>query len=200
MGSKIYSESRKIEPQCRKSESAISQSCSTLCDPVNFNPAGPPSMKFSRQEYRSGLSHPSPGDLPDPGNQTQVSHIAGRFFTVWAFRGSATHSSILAWRIPWTEEPGRLQSMELQRDGHDWATNIFTFTQYKSWIYFLKRFVFSILLIIDRYQKCLICHLICIYCGQLDYMLYTLQLNGIQRIWFISTIIINFVRNSSNVC
>ena len=30
----------------------------------------------------------------------------------------ATHSSILAWRIPWTEEPGRLQSMGLQRVGH----------------------------------------------------------------------------------
>ena len=33
----------------------------------------------------------------------------------------ATHSSILAWRIPWTEEPGGLQSMESQRVGHDWA-------------------------------------------------------------------------------
>ena len=31
----------------------------------------------------------------------------------------ATHSNILAWSIPWTEEPGRLQSMGLQRDGHD---------------------------------------------------------------------------------
>ena len=31
------------------------------------------------------------------------------------------HSSILAWRIPWTEEPGGLQSMEMQRVGHDWA-------------------------------------------------------------------------------
>ena len=31
----------------------------------------------------------------------------------------ATHSSILAWRIPWTEEPGRLQSMGLQRVRHD---------------------------------------------------------------------------------
>ena len=30
-----------------------------------------------------------------------------------------THSSILAWKIPWTEEPGGLQSMGLQRDGHD---------------------------------------------------------------------------------
>ena len=35
----------------------------------------------------------------------------------------ATHSSILAWKIPWTEEPGGLQFMELQRVGHDWATN-----------------------------------------------------------------------------
>ena len=31
----------------------------------------------------------------------------------------ATHSSILAWRIPWTEEPGRLQSVVLPRVGHD---------------------------------------------------------------------------------
>ena len=33
--------------------------------------------------------------------------------------GMATHSSILAWRIPWTEEPGRLQSMGSQRVGHN---------------------------------------------------------------------------------
>ena len=33
----------------------------------------------------------------------------------------ATHSSTLAWKIPWTEKPGRLQSMGLQRVGHDWA-------------------------------------------------------------------------------
>ena len=31
----------------------------------------------------------------------------------------ATHSSVLAWRIPWTEEPGRLLSVGLHRDGHD---------------------------------------------------------------------------------
>ena len=36
----------------------------------------------------------------------------------------ATHSSTLAWRIPWTEEPGRLQSMGSQRVGHDWATSL----------------------------------------------------------------------------
>ena len=36
----------------------------------------------------------------------------------------ATHSSILAWEIPWTEEPDGLQSMRLQRVGHDWATSL----------------------------------------------------------------------------
>ena len=34
-------------------------------------------------------------------------------------KGMATHSSILVWVIPWTEEPSRLQSMGLQRVGHD---------------------------------------------------------------------------------
>ena len=37
----------------------------------------------------------------------------------------ATHSSILAWKISWTEEPGGLQSMGSQRVGHDWATNTY---------------------------------------------------------------------------
>ena len=44
-------------------------------------------------------------------------------------KGMATYSRILAWKIPWTEEPGGLQSMGLQRVGHDWATNTFTFIQ-----------------------------------------------------------------------
>ena len=36
----------------------------------------------------------------------------------------ATHSSFLAWRIPWREEPGRLQSTGLKRVGHNWATSL----------------------------------------------------------------------------
>ena len=40
--------------------------------------------------------------------------------------GVATHSSVLAWRIPWTEERGGLQTMGSQRVGHDWAANAFT--------------------------------------------------------------------------
>ena len=47
-----------------------------------------------------------------------------RGFDPWGWEdpleeGTATHCSILAWRIPWTEEPGGLQSMGLQRVGHD---------------------------------------------------------------------------------
>ena len=42
-------------------------------------------------------------------------------------KGMATHSSILVWRIPWTEEPDRLQSMGSQRVGRDWRTNTFHF-------------------------------------------------------------------------
>ena len=39
-------------------------------------------------------------------------------------KAMAPHSSTLAWKIPWTEEPGRLQSMGSQRVGHDWATSL----------------------------------------------------------------------------
>ena len=53
----------------------------------------------------------SAGDLGDTGS-----------ITGWddpLEEGMATHSSILAWKIPWTEEPGGLQSLGLQRVGHD---------------------------------------------------------------------------------
>ena len=40
----------------------------------------------------------------------------------------ATHPSTLAWKIPWTEEPGRLQSMGSLRVGHNWATSLSLFT------------------------------------------------------------------------
>ena len=52
-------------------------------------------------------------------------------------KGISAHSSILAWRIPWTEEPSRLQSMGSQRVGHDWVTNI------KAWYFNIKAWYFS---------------------------------------------------------
>ena len=46
----------------------------------------------------------------------------------------ATHSSILAWRSPWTEEAGGLQSMKSQRVGHNWAINTFTPERTQRWV------------------------------------------------------------------
>jgi len=43
-------------------------------------------------------------------------------------KAMAPHSSTLAWKIPWTEEPGGLQSMGWLRVGHDWATSLSLFT------------------------------------------------------------------------
>ena len=43
-------------------------------------------------------------------------------------KAMAPHSSTLAWKIPWMEEPGRLQSMGLGRIAHDWATSLSLFT------------------------------------------------------------------------
>ena len=53
-------------------------------------------------------------------------------------KGMATHSSILAWRIPWIEKPGRLQALGLQRVRHYWVANTFTFIYFyiyrKLWV------------------------------------------------------------------
>ena len=48
-------------------------------------------------------------------------------------KGTATHSSILAWRLPWTEELGRLQSMGSQRVRHNWATFTFIIRFQNEW-------------------------------------------------------------------
>ena len=64
--------------------------------------------------------------------QEAVKHLSTMRETwVWALgwedpleREMAIHSSTIAWKIPWTEEPGRLQSMGSQRVGHDWATSL----------------------------------------------------------------------------
>ena len=58
-----------------------------------------------------------------PATQTQ-SHDN----RLWPEKEMATHSSTLAWKRPWTEEPGRLQSVESRRVGHDWATSLSLFT------------------------------------------------------------------------
>ena len=127
-------------------------SCPTLCDPMNHRLLGSQSMGFSRHESWSGL--PSPlsdsgifltqawnpqllcllhwqvGSLPLVAQR--LKHLPGMLETqVWSLgledpleKEMTTHSCTLAWRIPWREEPSRLQSMGSQRVGHDWATSL----------------------------------------------------------------------------
>ena len=66
-------------------------------------------------------------DFPGGSNSRESTCNAGDLGLIPALGrspggGNATHSSILAWEIPWTEEPGRLQSMGSQRGKHDLAT------------------------------------------------------------------------------
>ena len=75
-----------------------------------------------------------------------------------------THSSILAWRISWREEPGRLQSMGLQRVGHDWATSLSLsflsfrlggslqpMSQWEEWLKLMNQLYYSILPLVDSF-------------------------------------------------
>ena len=49
-------------------------------------------------------------------------------YSIFSEKAMAPHSSTLAWKTPWMEEPGRLQSMRLLRVRHDWATSLSLFT------------------------------------------------------------------------
>ena len=62
----VYSAYRMLMEEVKK-KVLVAQLCLTLCDPMDCSPPGSLSMEFSRQEYWSGLSFPSPGDLPNPG-------------------------------------------------------------------------------------------------------------------------------------
>ena len=66
------------------------QLCLTLWDPMNHSPPGSSVHRILQQEYWSGQSFPSPGDLSDPGIKPMSPTLAGRFFTT-----SAT------WEAPW---------------------------------------------------------------------------------------------------
>ena len=64
----------------------------------------------------------------------RLKHEQPRAILIWQRAASFSekamvpHSSILAWKIPWMEEPGRLQCMESLGVGHDWATSLSLFT------------------------------------------------------------------------
>ena len=104
------------------------------------------SMGFSRQEYWSALPCPPSGDFPDPGIEPMypalqvdsllLSHQERPLYYINIINISyirdvsekASHSSTLAWKIPWMEEPGGPQSMGSLRVGEDRATSLSLFT------------------------------------------------------------------------
>ena len=76
------------------------------------------------------LGHPSapaPSFL-DPASNLDWQFIFYMILYMFSEKAMAPHSSTLAWKIPWTEEPGRLQSMGSLRVRHDWATSLSPFT------------------------------------------------------------------------
>ena len=110
-----------------------------LATPWTAAHQAPTSMGFSRQEYRSGVPLPSPFTIV-------LMAIAVLTFCGWVTilnskllvsiklteKAMAPHSSTLAWKIPWTEEPGRLQSTGWLRVRHDWATSL-SFITFMHW-------------------------------------------------------------------
>ena len=108
--------------------------CQLFATPWTVAYKAPLSMEFSRQEYWSGLPFPSPGDPPDPGVKPRFKPRSPALqadalpseppgeptHTYYMEKEMSTHSSILVWRIPWTEEPGGLLSMGLHSIGHEW--------------------------------------------------------------------------------
>ena len=65
-------------------------------------------------------------------------------------KGVATPSSILTWRIPWTEEPGGLQSMVLQRVEHNWVSNTTFAIIYKLDMIYIMHFNLWVILVLTR--------------------------------------------------
>ena len=97
-----------------------------------FSGAVFPKHTFSPWEppFLSDFLHVSYG-LPRKLSGKESAFQCGRWKRGWVrflgwedplAEGMAIHSGILAWRIPWIKEPSRLQSIELRRVGHDWAT------------------------------------------------------------------------------
>ena len=70
----------------------------------------------------------NPRDSQESSPTPQFKSINSSTLSFLSEKAVATHSSTLAWKIPWTEEPGRLQSMGSQRVRHNWVTSLSLFT------------------------------------------------------------------------
>ena len=82
---------------------SVTQSCPTLCDPMDCSLPGSSVHGILQARIIEWVAASSSRESSQPRDQTWVSCIA-------------TRSSIFAWRIPWTEEPGGLQSMGVTKE------------------------------------------------------------------------------------
>ena len=103
-------------------------------------------------------------------------------------KGIATHSSILAWRISWTEEPGRLQFTGSQTVGYDWATNTVTFSL---WCVACKNIKSLCCMSVLVAQLCVT------LCDPIDYSLPGSSLHGILQARILEWVAMPFPRGSS---
>ena len=74
--------------------------------------------------FRTQLCHQLRHWIGQESRLSQYKLSKNTYLTVSFREGSGTHSSPLAWKIPWVEEPGGLQSVGSWRVGHDWATSL----------------------------------------------------------------------------
>ena len=105
------------------------QLCLTLCDPMDYSPLGSSVHGILQARTLEWVAMPFSRGSSGPRNWTCISPVSpisctGRRVLYHLEKAMATHSSTLGWKIPRTEEPGRLQSMGSQRVGHDWATSL----------------------------------------------------------------------------
>ena len=79
----------------------------------------PPAVHFKLLKFMAGFPSGSVKKHPPAVQEMQETWVPSLGREDPLEKGMATHSSILAWKIPWTEEPGGLQSMKLERIGYN---------------------------------------------------------------------------------
>ena len=100
-----------------------------LGHPLLWDPGKEKKITFVEKFFRGSAVWGRPTGLVGfPRDSVVKNHPAKQERQVWSLgwkdpleEGMAAHSGILAWRIPWAEEPGRLQYIGSQRVGHDWS-------------------------------------------------------------------------------
>ena len=102
----------------------------TLCNPIDGSPPGSPvsGILQARTLEWVAISFSNDNNCDNLSFQKYHHTIHIYIYIYIMEKAVAPHSSTLAWKIQWTEEPGGLQSMGSRRVGHDWAISLSLFT------------------------------------------------------------------------